>query len=310
MPRKFSDFDSLRIVELSAYCAVAERRSFVDAARSIGSSPSTVTRAVKSIEALVGEELINRTQRFTSLTPAGEVFYDIAKDMITRLSEGTNELSINSDSVLGWVRFTAPAILESHFLPELLHELVKLHPDLKVDVSYLDEFIDPSQSGLDFAIRGAYPVDSNLIGQTLWTYDRYLVAASDYVEKWGVPEHPNLLNTHQIIMHTGPRILKDWYLKGLDGVTRVNISPSHRVNTGTGLLALTKKGLGIARLASWVAAPLIESGELVRICPEYTVVSSAGQRAEIHAVYQSPSLSNRARTVLNHIKARAKKSFA
>jgi DNA-binding transcriptional LysR family regulator len=299
----------LRVADLSAYCAVAERRSFVDAARSLGTTPSTVTRAVQSIEALVGEELINRTQRFTSLTPAGEAFYDVAKGVVNLLKDGTDALSKNSGAVSGWVRFSASAILETHFLPEVLLDLTKAHPELKVDVTYTDESVNPAEAGLDFAIRGAYPVDSNLIGQTLWTYDRYLVASSRYIEKYGAVDHPRALNTHRIIMHTGPRILKDWHLKGLNESVRVKVDPTHRVSTGSGLLAFTLQGMGIARMASWVAEPLIACGQLVRVCPDYVVISSTGRRAEMHAVYQSSALSRRARSVLKFVRQRAAQAF-
>jgi DNA-binding transcriptional LysR family regulator len=299
-----------RIADLAEFCAVAERRSFVEAARALGTTPSTVTRAVQAVESLIGQQLVNRTRRFTSLTPAGEAYYETVNVALRHLKQGAAVLTRGVRQVKGWVRFSAPTILETHFLPQILVELTLIHSDLNLDINYTDELIDPSQAGLDFAIRGAFPVDSNLIGQSLWTYDRYLCAGKAYVRDHGLAMHPTDLSSHRIIMHTGPRILKDWYLQNGKKTVRINVKPSHRVNTGAGLLTLALQGLGIARLASWVAQPLIESGQLVRVCPDYVVNSSTARRPEMHAVYQSSMASMRVKSVLQTIKKLAAKNLS
>lgn len=305
MSRTKTRLESLRIAELAAFCLVAEKRSFVDAARALGATPSSTTRAVQAVEALVGQELVSRTRRAVALTPAGESYYEIAKAALRQLQAGTEAVSRAGLELRGWVRFSAPAVFSTFFLPDLLADIAGQHENLRLDVSYTDARVDPAQAGLDFAIRGAFPGDSDLIGQTLWRYDRYLCASPDYVAVRGLPLEPGDLARHRVVMHTGPRVLSDWTLRRGDERHRLRISPAHRVDSGAALVALVQRGLGVGRLANWIADPLIAMGRLVRVCPGYIVVSPSGRQPEIHAVYRSRALSRRARVILKEIRNRA-----
>jgi len=298
-----SRLKSLRISDLEAFCAVAERLSYVAAARSIGMNPSTVTRAVQALEEALGRELVSRNQRNVSLTPAGEAYYEIAKSATRQLSLASDAVAKSSKDLQGWVRFSAPAILETRVLPQALAAVSRAFPKLRLDVTYTDAIVDPAQAGLDFAIRGGYPSDSNLIGQTLWRYDRYLCASPSYVALYGVPSSIGELTRHRFVIHTGPRLLRDWHLTDGKDVVKLPVDPAHRVSTGPGLIEMVVAGMGITRLASWVAEPMIEAGSLIRICPDYTIVSRLGQQAEMHAVYQSIHISELARVVLDGIKS-------
>lgn len=305
MARTRDRLESLRIAELSAFCLVAEKRSFVDAARALGATPSSTTRAVQAVEALVGQELISRTRRAVALTPAGESYYEIAKAALRQLQAGTEAVSRAGLDLRGWVRFSAPAVFASFFLPELLADIAGRHENLRLDVTYTDARVDPAQAGLDFAIRGAFPSDSDLIGQTLWRYQRYLCASPGYVAAHGLALAPGDLARHRVVMHTGPRILSDWTLRRGDERLRLRITPAHRVDSGEALVALVQRGLGIGRIASWIADPLIAAGRLVRVCPGYVVIPPSGRHPEIHAVYRSRALSRRARVILNAIRDKA-----
>ncbi len=298
MTRSIVRPQQLRIADLEAFCAVAERLSYVAAARSTSMSPSAVTRAIQSVEAALGRELVSRNHRNVSLTPAGEAYYEIAKSALRQLASAGEVFARSASELQGWVRFSAPPILESRLLPEALAEVAARHPSLHLDITYTDAFVDPAQAGLDFAIRGGYPASSSLIGQTLWRYDRYLCASPAYVERHGFPERPEELDGHSFVIHTGPRLLRDWHLHDGRGTVQVHVDTTHRVNTGSGLTELLLRGVGISRLASWVAQPLLDSGALVRVCPRHTVVSRTGQPAEMHVVYQGHELSGQSRAVI------------
>lgn len=301
MPRHVPGPGQLRIADLEAFCAVAERLSYVAAARGTGMSPSGVTRAVQAVEAAMGHELLTRSHRNVSLTPAGEAYYDLARAALRQLADAGQVLARSASELQGLVRFSAPSVLESRILPAALATLSVSHPGLRVDVTYTDVHLDPAQAGLDFAIRGAYPADSELIGQTLWRYERYLCAAPAYVAHHGLPATPEDLAGHRFVLHTGPRQLRSWYLYNGRQSLRIPLGVSHRVTSGSGLVELLLAGVGIGRLASWVAQPLIEQGRLVRLCPHHTVVSRTGTLMEMHAVHHG-RLSTPSRSVIAAIR--------
>jgi DNA-binding transcriptional LysR family regulator len=294
--------------ELRIFCAVTERQSFVAAARALGISPSAATRSIQALEEQLGTALLQRSQKRVSLTAAGEVYYDFAQRILEQQTRAEESIADLQNAAKGWIRFSAPEICSRRFFPQQLSRLAHEFPDVQFDVQYTDALLDPVQEQLDFAIRGAFPVDSELIGYPLWEYDRILCAAPDYIRRYGLAEEPEQLHAHQLILHTAPRILKDWYFASASQTIRMHMRPSHRVNTGTGLLEMTMAGMGVGRLASWVARSYLESGELVRVCPAYRIVSATGQAAQMHAVYSARSLSKRTRLLLEKLRAAAREA--
>ena len=93
-------------------------------------------------------------------------------------------------------------------LPAVLRRYAEDYPDVRIDISYTDKWVDPIAEGLDFAVRGGFPASSELLGARLWPYERLLCASPDYVARMGLPREPEDLVRHRLIMHTGPRVLR------------------------------------------------------------------------------------------------------
>lgn len=288
--------------EYQVFCAVAERQSFVLAARALGASPSAVTRAVQALERQVGAQLLLRSKSSVALTPQGESYFEYARKLLRLESQAREALHDAQQGDQGRLRFSAPDLLGVTLLPAVLRRYAAQHPGVTVDIHYTDKAIDPIAEGLDFAIRGGFPASSDLLGARLWPYERLLCASPDYVACMGLPREPEELARHRLIMHTGPRVLKDWHLRRDKRIVRMHAEPAVRVSTSSGLMALALQGVGIARLADWAAAPEIARGTLVRVCPGYTATSARGVAPQMHAVYGSRSLPARARAMLAAIR--------
>ncbi|AKP91754.1 LysR family transcriptional regulator [Achromobacter ruhlandii] len=288
--------------EYQVFCAVAERQSFVLAARALGASPSAVTRAVQALERQVGAQLLLRSKSSVALTPQGESYFEYARELLRLESQAREALHDAQQGDQGRLRFSAPDLLGVTLLPAVLRGYAAQHPGVTVDIHYTDKAIDPIAEGLDFAIRGGFPASSDLLGARLWPYERLLCASPHYVACMGLPREPEELARHRLIMHTGPRVLKDWHLRRDKRIVRMHAEPAVRVSTSSGLMALALQGVGIARLADWAAAPEIARGTLVRVCPGYTATSARGVAPQMHAVYGSRSLPARARAMLAAIR--------
>lgn len=291
--------------EYQVFCAVAERQSFVAAARKLGASPSAVTRAVQALERQVGAQLLQRDKANVVLTSQGETYFQSARELLRLETQARDELHHTQDGAQGWLRFSAPDLLGVTYLPAILRKFCAENPGIRLDITYTDKWLDPIENGLDFAIRGGFPASSDLLGTRLWPYERMLCASPSYIEEMGLPREPTQLKTHRLLMHTGPRVLKDWYLRSDAQTIRIHADATARVSTGSGLVALVMQGLGIARIADWAALPEIARGTLVRVCPSYTVTSAQGQSPEMHAVYASRTLPARCRALLSMLRKHA-----
>lgn len=294
---------SLKLMwEIRAFCTVVDKHSFIHAARMLGRSPSAVTRAIQHLELAVGAELILRTHKQLTLTAAGECYYAFAKQLLATQAAAEDQLAELGNSPQGWVRISAPEILALGFLPKTVARFSRDYPNVQIDIRFSDKSIDLIQETLDFSIRGSFPQSSELIGYRLWDYRRYLYAAPDYLARMGTPSEPEELARHDVIIHTAPRILRDWHFVSPARTLSHTIKPRHRFTSGIATFQSALEGAGIARLASWLAEPEVAAGRLVRVCADYRLASSKGLDPSIHAVYGSPRLSKGARLFLEAIR--------
>ncbi|ROM94557.1 LysR family transcriptional regulator [Pseudomonas brassicacearum] len=288
--------------ELEAFATVARKRSFVAAARTLGRSPSSLTSAVQALEESVGVKLFNRSSNAVSLTEAGECLLPHAYKMLDLQREADEDLAGLSGLAYGWIRLSAPEMLGHGVLPRLIAQYCERYPDVNVDVVFTDKTIDPAKSKLDFSIRGSFPQSSDLIGFPLWSYSRYLYASPGYLERRGMPDSIEALEAHSLILHTAPRILKEWNFRSEQQAVSVRVHPKFRFSSGVAVFQAALAGVGIARLADWVAEPEVEAGRLLRVCPEYTLTSSGGESPQMHAVYPAGNLPLRVKSLLQVIR--------
>lgn len=288
--------------EIRVFCTVVERQSFVAAARLLGRSPSAVTRAIQALEQAVGSELLQRSQKLLSLTAAGASYYPHARQILDLQAAAEEALAGLGGEAPGWIRCAAPESLSIGVLPAVLADFGRQHPDVSIDVRFSDEPLDPIQEKLDFTIRGAFPQSSELIGFPLWNYRRHLYASPDYIRRMGLPLHPDELARHELIMHTAPRILKDWHFVADGEQRRFRVAPRYRLNSGAAVYHAARAGAGIARLADWLAEAAVRDNALVKVCPAYRLTSSAGLDPQMHAVYARGRLPARVRLFLDALR--------
>jgi DNA-binding transcriptional LysR family regulator len=283
---------------IKVFCTVVEKKSFVLAARTLGASPSAVTRAVQTLEEELNILLLARSKKQFSLTRAGELYFETAQHILQLQDSADEELARLNAAPRGWLRLSAPHILSCHVLPQAIRQINQHYPEVRFDIRYSDVVLDPVEEKLDLAIRGAFPIASDLIGYPLWSYRRHLYASRDYLDQYGIPDEPEQLTDHAILMHTAPRVLKSWnFDSGLRQVS-LNMRASHRFDSGLALLAATEAGMGIARLSDWLAEPRIKTGRLCRVCRDFRLVSARGEDPQMHAVATQRRLPARARLLL------------
>ncbi|QXI26480.1 LysR family transcriptional regulator [Pseudomonas vanderleydeniana] len=288
--------------ELEAFATVARKRSFIVAARTLGRSPSAVTRAVQALEESAGVKLFNRSANAVSLTEAGERLLPHAYKMLDLQREADEDLAGISGLANGWIRFSAPESLAHGVIPRLIAQYCERYPQVNIDVVFTDETIDPARSKLDFSIRGAFPQSSDLIGFPLWSYARYLYASPAYLERCGMPDSIEALDRHSLILHTAPRILKEWNFRNDQQAIGFRVHPKFRFSSGAAVFQAALAGVGIARLADWLAEPEVEQGRLVRVFPAYRLTSSSGENPQMHAVYPAGNLPQRVKMLLELIR--------
>jgi DNA-binding transcriptional LysR family regulator len=286
---------SVETLELVVFDQVVRHSGFARAAKELALTPSGVSKIVSRLEARLGARLLQRTTRRLTLSEAGVLFHARTVRILAELEQAEVEVSSATARPRGTLKISAPVAFGRLYLAPLLERWLRQFPDLSIDLTLTDQFVDLIEQRIDLALRiGALP-DSNLVGRRLCANRRILVASPDYLDRRGHPKTVAELANHECLLFTAQSKIREWRLIGPGGLER--ITPNGRLcsNSAEVLVQAARDGYGIARGATFVLAPALLAGDLVRVLAPYEFEPTA-----VHVVYPSGrQLSKKVRAVMD-----------
>jgi DNA-binding transcriptional LysR family regulator len=263
------DFEALAMV-----AKVAEERSYAGAARALGVSVATVSRAVTRLEERLGGRLFNRTSRRLALTDLGRGVAERAARVLWEAEEAESTARELASRPRGTVRLAVPMSFGLRWVAPLLPDFFRLYPDISVDLHLSDASADLIGEGFDAALRIAVLEESSLVARRLCSIGRQVVAAPAYLTRYGRPQHPGELASHHCLGYAYRARGDVWRFAGPAGET-VAVTPSGplRVTNVDALLPTLLEGLGIAELPDFIAAEHLASGRLDAILTDWQLAS-------------------------------------
>jgi DNA-binding transcriptional LysR family regulator len=257
-------FDTMRV-----FTRVVERRSFTLAADDLGLPRSTVTDAVKQIEARLGVRLLERTTRHVSPTLDGEAFHRRCLSLIAELEDA--ESAFGGARPKGLLRVEVQGTLARHFLLPSLPGFFTEYPDIELNMSESDRWIDLIREGVDCVLRFGQLPDSDMIARRVVTLERLTCAAPNYLDRYGVPEGPDALDGHRMI---GLRSLTTGRLRPMEFVMAGSLReiPLPVIMSVTGpesYLATARLGLGLVQVPRFHVEDDLARGTMVQVLSPY-----------------------------------------
>jgi DNA-binding transcriptional LysR family regulator len=264
---------------------VVDGGSFSAAGRELGLAPSSVARSVAALEDDLGVRLLNRTTRKLSLTEAGRLFLERARRILVEVEEARLSVTQLEADPRGTLRLNLPtAFGRTHVVP-MLPDFLAQYPELSLDLSLTDAFVDLVEEGIDLAVRVGELQDSSLVARKLAPNIRVICASPDYFERHGRPTIPDDLENHNCLIYKRGNDRVVWHLRDSAGVIHdVPISGRLQTNNTEALLALVLDGVGIAVLPTWLVGNDIAEGRLEAVFSDYDV-SPTALDTNIYAVF-------------------------
>ncbi|MCB2017661.1 MAG: LysR family transcriptional regulator [Hydrogenophaga sp.] len=259
---------NLNLEEAALFLRVAELGSLSAAARESHLSVSQVSRTLVRLESGCGVRLMHRTTHGLSLTDEGDIFAAHARRLVDTRDELAAALHIKREGPSGWVRVAVSAVLAEAVIAPSLPSLYESFPQLQVDVMADDRLHDMARDGVDIAIRTGSPAGDNLVARQIAEHGRRLFASPAYVERFGMPQHPDELAQHRLITSSASPMLNrwPWSAEAKQPKDSVFVARGHTRSDNTGVtLSLVLRGVGIARLTDLVSKPYAERGDLVPV---------------------------------------------
>ena len=190
------DWDKLRV-----FHAVAEAGSFTHAGESLNLSQSAVSRQISALEESLSVPLFHRHARGLILTEQGELLFRTAREVFAKLAMAEGLISESKDRPKGPLKITTTVAFGSIWLTPRIREFLDLYPEIQVSLVVDDSELDLSMREADVAIRMSPPRQPDLIQRHLVSVQEHIYGTTDYLKKHGMPQRPEDLEEHRIIVY-------------------------------------------------------------------------------------------------------------
>lgn len=267
--------------DVAVFVQVVSSGSFTAAADKLDLSKSVVSKYVTRLEDRLGARLLNRTTRRLSLTEVGRAFFERSQRGLLEIEEAEAEVSRLQGTPRGELRISSPmsfGIL--HIAPQLPAFQLR-YPELTVDMVLDDRKADLVEEGFDLAIRIGDLPDSSLVARRLGPCRHVVCGTPDYFARRGVPQTPEDLVHHAVLVfryHDSP---DEWRFTAPDGgYLRVSLTHRLRMNNSLALREAVLQGAGVMLTPSFVVGADIRAGRLTAVLTDYTAME-----VSIYAVY-------------------------
>ncbi|WP_338845461.1 LysR family transcriptional regulator [Massilia sp. W12] len=260
---------ALDLIDVALFVRVAATRNLSAAGREFGLSPAASSARMAQLEKQLHARLLLRSTRKIMLSQEGEQFLPAAQALLEAADAA--EMAIQGSQPQGLLRVAVSASFGRQHLGPLLPGFLRAYPAISLDLRLSDAVVDMIAEGIDVAIRLGALRDSNLVARQLAPNRRVLCASPAYLAAHGAPQTPADLAKHECLILNAQR---DWRFapRWQDGPEQA-VRVSGRLNSDNYeiLSAAALDGMGVQIKALWDAAPLLRSGQLQEILPDWRI---------------------------------------
>ncbi|RCU51566.1 LysR family transcriptional regulator [Corallincola holothuriorum] len=284
--------------DLQLLLSVVDCGGFSAAAEALDLQVAKVSRAISRLEKQLNVTLLNRTTRRVELTEEGRRYIAIVRKGLEQLQMAEEELVTGEQTPKGKLRVDAASPFTLHQLVPLIGAFSLAYPEIELELTSHEGYIDLLENRTDLAIRVGKLKDSSLHARHLGDSPLFIVASPGYLASHGTPKTIAELSEHQTLGFVAPKVLNHWPL----GVG-VDISPSITASNGEIVRQLVLASNGIACLSRFMVGEDIAAGRLVSLLENERIKDH--NREPINAVfYKTSAVSRRISVFLDYIQPR------
>ena len=261
--------------QMLIFATVVEQGSFSAAARSMGQTPSAVSKQIGLLEDQIRYRLLNRTRTGVSPTLEGQEFYQKCSEMAEKFREAEALIRQFDGTPRGRLKVASTvAFGESQLIP-VLPKFMDRYPDVHVSLDLTDREVDLQGEGYEAAVcfseLNRHP---DIVARRILHSRRVLCAAPAYIERFGEPGTLAELGRHNCLRIAGNSRRNFWTRSEPEEGQRFEARGNFEGSNTDVVFRAALAGIGIARLPCYMAERKFQSGELVRIMPDYSTSST------------------------------------
>lgn len=257
--------------DLLLFARIVEAGSLTQAAHRHGLPKATVSRRLSQLEMRLGERLLQRSTRRLVLTELGNRLLEHGRQISEEVAAAVALTAHRQAEPSGRLRVSIPGDFANLALPTMLAQFLRDFPQINLELDLSPRRVDLLAEGYDLAIRmGELNEEASLAARRLAQLPIALYAAPEYLAVHGLPDSPaGLLQHSAVSLLTRQGRAMDWQLQrgqeSWQGLPPVRSS----ANSQELLVRMASGGAGIVAAAELFAMPLVQTGKLVQILPEW-----------------------------------------
>lgn len=256
--------------DIAVFVTVVDTGSFTATAERLKLSRPVVSKYVSRLEDQLAVRLLNRTTRRLSLTEAGRIFYERSRRGLDDIAEAQAEVLQLQDHPRGVLRINVPMSFGVLHIAPLLPEFMRQYPEVLVEIDLNDRKLDVIDEGFDVSVRISDLPDSSLVARRLAPCRHVIAAAPEYLEQQGTPRKPSDLPDHALLSYSLQQSALNWhFLDPARQPVQVAVRPRIQLNNSLALRETLLRGLGIARVPTFLVGDDLKSGRLIRLLPDH-----------------------------------------
>jgi len=269
---------------MQTFISVADSGSFSESARRLGLSQPSISRQINNLEEYLGVRLLQRTTRSLSLTEAGQIYYEKARQIQQDVEEASQSITGFKETPSGTLKISAPYTWTETKITPYLAEFLQQYPDLKIDIECNDSFQDMIEERLDLVIRVGILKDSSFIAVPFGKIHMVMIATPAYLQQHGIPKTATDLQNHNCILFED---FKHVILTDENCTQDVTISGNVAANSVPVMISAVLQNMGITILPDLLVNHLLKSGEITEIMPEVKIEMKDLPIDQVFALYSN-----------------------
>ena len=206
-----------RLEGMLLFIRVVETGSFSKASSDLGMTQPTATKHVAALEQRLGARLLHRSTRGVSPTEVGALYYEKCLAIARELEEADNLAGLQQSHVRGQLRISTSVAFGRRVMVPLVIGFMREHPELHIELSFDDRYVNLVEQGVDVAIRMGQLADSSLGASYLGVNPWVVVGSPEYLARHGTPAHPEALAQHATLIYSTVQDDARWRFAGPEG---------------------------------------------------------------------------------------------
>jgi DNA-binding transcriptional LysR family regulator len=259
------------LLDLNAYAAVAEERSFTRAAVKLKTSQSALSYAIRRLETRLGVRLLHRTTRNVAPTDAGEKLLRALGPAFENIQAELDSLAELRQTPVGSVRLNAPEHAVTTLWPKL-EAFIRAYPLVKLEIEVSSIYPDIVTGGFDAGIRLGEEVGKDMVAVRVGSDMRMIVVGSpSYFSTHPKPSTPHDISGHVCIYYRRPSTgqLRPWEFSKERRVINASVEGQLIFNNLHTIILAAKSGLGLAYLPEDFVSEELAAGSLIQVLSDW-----------------------------------------